>query len=200
MAALALKALHLGADKIPDKAFHSIPGGYFTPPNEQQNQKSLKKKQDRRMHHSDSRSDSRGDRHRHRRKSDDYSASESGGDSEDNSRREKPSRPTRRHRRYTSSQKLERGYDSDGLLRDQHQQSRGMPPPSESGTNGQFFPPPPAHAYEDGQTYSQAANATPGADGAYDKPPPQFRPQGGAYSPQQVRANVIRPPDIKNKR
>lgn len=190
MAALALKALSIGSEKIPDKAFHAIPGGYFRPPEVDEKKKSKSSSRKNRMHDTGDSADSRDDRrerHQHQRKSDDYSASESGSDSEDDTRRRKPRRPTHRHRRYTSSQNLERGYDSDGMTRDNYQQSRGMPPPAQPGPGGQYFAPPPTHAYEDGQ-------AQPGADGAFDPvfSQPQYGSQGGQYYPQQVSATRMK--------
>ena len=196
MAALALQALSLGAEKIPDKAFHAVPGGYFRPPEAEKNrQRSSSRKKRDKMHDNGERSDDRSDRHdrrdrhRHRRKSDDYSASESGSDTGEDTRRSKPQRPSRRNRRYTSSQNLERGYDSDGMTRDQYSQSRGMPPASQPSQGGQYFPPPPMHAFEDGAEYRQDGQNAPATDGAYDRSP-QFPPQGGAYYPQQVSATA----------
>lgn len=167
MAMLALKALSIGSEKIPDKAFHAVPGGYFRPEGEphpfsksKKGSRSGKKRKDKDegMHDngtSDSEShhdtDARSRRHhssrRHKEKSEDYSASESGSD-EDSSQTKKPQRPTRRNRRYQSSHDLDRGYDSDGLTHGQYQQSRGVPPTSPP--SGQYFPPPPAGAFEDG--------------------------------------------------
>ncbi|KAH7562099.1 hypothetical protein BM1_03203 [Bipolaris maydis] len=45
MAALAFKALSYGAEQIPDKFFHKIPGGYFTPPEEKNAGKDRKDRQ-----------------------------------------------------------------------------------------------------------------------------------------------------------
>jgi hypothetical protein len=74
------------------------------------------------------------------------------------------------------------------MTRDQYQQSRGMPPPSQPGQDGQYFPPPPAHAYGDDENYHQDNNAPRftgvGVDGAFDGQ----ASQGGAYNyAQQVR-------------
>lgn len=187
MAALALNALSMGAEKIPDKAFHAVPGGYFRPKEEKKKLEKKAKMHDR-GDRSESRSsrDDRRERHRERRKSDDYSASGSGSDTEDNTRRRKPQRPSRRNRRYTSSQNLERGYDSDGtaMARDQYQQSRGIPPPSQPGEGGQYFPPPPMHAYEDGPEYRQET-IPPGVDPVFDGQS-HFPPQGGPQYPKQT--------------
>jgi hypothetical protein len=171
MAMLALKALSLGSEKIPDKAFHAVPGGYFRPEGEDnplkpKRSRLQKEKETDGMHDNDSdnadyhfkggqRSDRRRLLRRQRDKNDNYSASESDIDEGDGSRR--PPRPSRRNRRYQSSQDLDRGYDSDGMTRDQYQQSRGMPhlsqPPSE-----QYFPPPPIHAYEGSPNYNLESN------------------------------------------
>ncbi|KIW00764.1 uncharacterized protein PV09_07745 [Verruconis gallopava] len=162
MALLALKALSIGSEKIPDKAFHTL--SYFRPEGEEtpikfgrskskSDKKKKKKDAGKKMHdNSDSRSNDEDVRSqansRKKEKSEDYSASESGNDTEESSRRRLSQRPTRRNRRYTSSQHLDRGYDSDGMTRDQYQQSRGIPPSWEPGT-GPYFPPPPVQAYED---------------------------------------------------
>ena len=50
MAALALKALSVGSEKIPDKAFHAIPGGYFRPPEVDEKKKSKSSSRKNRMH------------------------------------------------------------------------------------------------------------------------------------------------------
>jgi hypothetical protein len=74
------------------------------------------------------------------------------------------------------------------LTRDQYQQSRGMPPPSQPGQGGQYFPPPPTYAYADDSNY-QHQDAGPrfagnGMGGAFDG----HDSQSGAYNyAQQVR-------------
>jgi hypothetical protein len=208
MAALALKALSLGADKIPDAAFHAIPGGYFRPeghhnPLKSNRSKSGKKNKKERdgesMHDSrdqsaDSRSarDHKDKRHRSSRresvKSDDYSASGSGSDTDSGADRKRPQRPTRRHRRYTSSRGLDRGYDSDGMSREQYQQSRGIPPPQQA-SNGQYFPPPPIHAFQEGPKFQSAPNEqynNSGVDSTREDINRAQSPYSGSYFSQQV--------------
>jgi hypothetical protein len=41
-AKVALRALHYGAPRIPDRVFESLPGGYFKPPEHKQNKKNGK--------------------------------------------------------------------------------------------------------------------------------------------------------------
>ncbi|KAF2418003.1 hypothetical protein EJ08DRAFT_68567 [Tothia fuscella] len=165
MAALALKALNLGAEKIPDAAFHA------------KKDKAKKDKSDRererRHHERDPRDDrdARDDRenrderdHRDRREEGRYSQrrypdsrqnSESSSDDSDEEARPEREPPRRKNRRYQRSSHLDRGYDSDsratpdGYQHQSHYKNASRsgypvnaPPPS--ATN--YFPPPPRYA------------------------------------------------------
>jgi hypothetical protein len=165
MATLALKAINYGAEKIPDTAFHAVPGGFFRPEGEENPLKKATKKKkgkDRDRRRDDGDRDRDRDRDRHR--NDDE-------EDERHSRRERPSKsrqqspesessesdegqkidyapPRRRTKRYQRSSDLDRGYNSDqGGTPDGYTANRGPPPGRD------YFPPPPRQAVNDQNLY-----------------------------------------------
>lgn len=133
---LALKALALGADKIPDRVFEAVPGGYYRP----KDKDSKSRKSDRR---------------RSRREEQDQ---QSGGEESDYdySDREQQDRASRRERRNTRSSNNNnnsnnRRYSPD----DDYDDSGDHLDRAEQGRNMNFPPPPRQEAYSPRQeTYS----------------------------------------------
>jgi hypothetical protein len=167
MATLALKAINYGADKIPDKAFHAVPGGYFRPEGEENPLKksSGKKKKgkdrdrgkdrERQRDGGDRDGDRDGDREddrneenerhsqRQRPSKPQQESSESESSDSDEEQKIGHAPPRRRTKRYQRSSDLDRGYNSDqGGTPDGYAASRGPPP----GVD--YFPPPPRQAVD----------------------------------------------------
>jgi hypothetical protein len=194
MASLALKAVHLGADKIPDKAFHALPGGYFRPPGEKNPLKLKKKKnkkknknEDKQRQEGDDRS--RGSQQPSRENSDDDEDSKNSGYSESDEEKEIETRPKRREKRYPRSSDLDRGYDSDqGMTHDRYEASaRRAPPPAN------YFPPPPTRAVDDEELHqpepynpAEYGESTSRRDRYYTKHPEEQQPYNAAAYQQPV--------------
>jgi hypothetical protein len=161
MATLALKAINYGADKIPDKAFHAVPGGYFRPEGEEnpltgskktKKKKSKGKREDR--HRSRDDRDEENDKQRGDKssKSQQQSSSESESEESDEEQKVDSAPPRRRNRRYQRSSDLDRGYNSDqGGTPDGYHTNRGPPP----GVD--YFPPPPLQAVDEANLYKPEA-------------------------------------------
>ncbi|KAF2116863.1 hypothetical protein BDV96DRAFT_645268 [Lophiotrema nucula] len=126
MSVLAFKALSMGAEKIPDKFFHKIPGGFFTPEEVAQQEKSRKERKDRkdrkarssRSEHRDS-DRTRRRSHRDRTPPTDYS-DYSGRDDTDFEKEYRDKQRRRRTkslgRRSSRSRSFTRGRDRQGSL------------------------------------------------------------------------------------
>ncbi|QDS70576.1 hypothetical protein FKW77_010541 [Venturia effusa] len=172
MANLALQAIAMGADKIPDKAFHAVPGGFFRPPNEENPLKKRKKKKKDLEKEADSARDIRSrdhnksveklrtegkdrsprDRERDRKKDqhnheNSTSESDTTEDEAEDEEFDVERQPRRRNRKYRPSSRLDRGYSSDrsAITHDPYRPGpRPAPPPT-----GYFPPPPVAPVDED---------------------------------------------------
>ncbi|KAE9967065.1 hypothetical protein BLS_006610 [Venturia inaequalis] len=162
MANLALHAIAMGADKIPDKAFHAVPGGFFRPSDEENPLKKKKKKKREPEKNTDGARDSShsrdrtnppekqraegGDRSTRNRDRDrkkaqhSYEDSESESDTTEDEEADIEQQPRRRNRKYRPSSQLDRGYSSDGnaMTHDQYRPLPGSAPPPAN-----YFPPPP---------------------------------------------------------
>ncbi|KAF2017257.1 hypothetical protein BU24DRAFT_146945 [Aaosphaeria arxii CBS 175.79] len=176
MAALAFKAIDYGADRIPDRFFESIPGGFFTPEEKKKNKKKSKSNRDTRNKSEQRQSDS--DRRRSRRDhtpTTDYS-DYSGYDDTDY---EREYRDKQRRRRAKSLGADTR--EDTGSSRGRHTQR-----PSEFGSTGNIyadmdhsqgvpqFPPPPTSEY---RPYNPAEYAPQPAA-------PAAPPMGNEYPPR----------------
>ncbi|CAN9128636.1 unnamed protein product [Alternaria alternata] len=150
MAALALKAISVGAEKVPDKFFEKIPGGYFTPAEQKEIKKHRKERSDRHereRHHSEERSSKRSSR-QERSPPTEYSDYYT-DDTDYERERERRKRERRRAKSTgtTASRGLSRGRhgrhssDFDG----QHSPPRDMAQPQQGQP---YFPPPPTSEYK----------------------------------------------------
>jgi hypothetical protein len=180
MAALALKAVSYGAEKIPDSLFEKIPGGFFTPAEN----KKIKKHRDDDRRRSEQRHSDRGRRrsHRDRTPPTDYSG-HSDYDDTDYEREYKKKQSRRR------AKSLGRSYSrSRSLSRGRHQERTGTDLDGEMdrAERGPEFPPPPTSEYRpyNPQDYVAAAAATNQNYDQYDdRGSPSVRPEYG-YIPQ----------------
>ncbi|KAF2190511.1 hypothetical protein K469DRAFT_721386 [Zopfia rhizophila CBS 207.26] len=178
MAALAFKALHLGADKIPDKVFESIPGGFFTP-SEKKKRKSARDSR----HRSEQRYNDR-DRRRSRRNRisptnySDYSGyddTEYERDYRDKQRRRAKSlgrSVSPCHRNLSRKRAMNRGRDRD------------LDGEMDRAERGAEFAPSPSSYY---RPYNPADYAPAAAgDEHYDRRASSIRPEYNAYPAQPV--------------
>ncbi|KAF2257182.1 hypothetical protein BU26DRAFT_37797 [Trematosphaeria pertusa] len=203
MAALAFKALHYGADRLPDKVWESIPGGFFTPPEKKKTKTNRRPIRENR-YRSEQRQSDRGRRRSHRERTPPTDYSDYSG--YDDTDYEKEYRRKERRRRAKSlgrsisrslSRSLSRGRhkqrsgDSDGEY-DEHAQM-------DRAERGPQFPPPPASEYRpyNPQDYAPppgaAASAAPAGyayPDPYDRRASSARPDYG-YPPQVN--NAFRP-------
>jgi hypothetical protein len=155
MASLALKAIAYGAERIPDRVFEAIPGGYFTP----QEKKDIKKQRKKRA---DKHRDSSGGRRSHRPHTpldefSDYSPSEDSDGYDDRGQR----RRSRRHslsgrsgdKRQSKQEQKEREWE------EMERAERGEPEMS-------YSPPPTSESYTPPRPYNPADYAPAGAAAA----------------------------------
>ena len=150
MAALALKAISVGAEKVPDKFFEKIPGGYFTPAEQKEIKKTRKERSDRHereRHHSEERSSKRSSR-QERSPPTEYSDYYT-DDTDYERERERRKRERRRAKSTgtTASRGLSRGRHSrhSSDLDGQHSPPRDMAQPQQGQP---YFPPPPTSEYK----------------------------------------------------
>jgi hypothetical protein len=185
MSVLALKALDYGADKLPDRIFEAIPGGFFTP----DHKKHPKSKTNRRpLRDTRSKSELRDDRGRRRSQRERTPSSDSLGHSSDDDRyHERDQRRQGRRRRVQSlGRSLSRSV-SRSLSRGRHQQrSSGFDGEYDDGAQmdrGPQFPPPPLSEY---RPYNPQEYASPPPLGApyypYRRAPSATQDHG--YPPQ----------------
>ncbi|KAF1978131.1 hypothetical protein BU23DRAFT_564398 [Bimuria novae-zelandiae CBS 107.79] len=175
MSVLALKALDYGAEKLPDKLFEAIPGGFFTPAEKKQakskaNRRPARENQRRKSEQRD------GGRRRSRRERpppSDYSGYSSYDDTdyERDQRRQGRRRrvqslgrsPSRGRHNHQRSSDFDGGYDEHSSM-NRERADRGP----------QFAPPPPAE-------YKPYASPPPATGGAYDAY--QHRPSSARQTP-----------------
>jgi hypothetical protein len=155
MAALALKAVGYGAEKIPDSLFEKIPGGFFTPAE----RKKIKKNRDDDRRRSEQRhSDRRRRSHRDRTPPTDYS-DYSGYDDTDYEKEYRKKQSRRRAkslgRSYSHSRSLSRG-------RRPAREDTDLDGEMDRAERGPEFLPPPTSEYRpyNPQDYAPAAAAT----------------------------------------
>jgi hypothetical protein len=192
---LALKALSLGADRIPDKFWHSVPGGYFRPPDAKDAKKPKKKSRNK----SEQRESDRG----RRRSTRERSASEYSDYSEhDDSDYEREQRRKNRRRRAKSLGRRSMSRSSS---------HGGNQERARDGTErGDPFPPPQSeYRPYDPRDYAPPSAPPPGASMAnayhepYDRRASSARPDYG-YPPQvnsasrsrSVTVPLQRPPSL----
>jgi hypothetical protein len=198
MAALALKAIGYGAEKIPDSLFEKIPGGFFTPAE----RKKIKKNRDDDRRRSEQRHSDRGRRrsHRDRTPPTDYS-DHSGYDDTDYEREYRKKQSRRRAkslgRSYSRSRSLSRG-------RRQERTGTDLDGEMDRAERGPEFPPPPTSEYRpyNPQNYvpAAAATGTPVTNQNYDqydhrgsssvRPDYGYPPQVNSFSPHFRSATV----------
>ncbi|EUC35623.1 hypothetical protein COCCADRAFT_90288 [Bipolaris zeicola 26-R-13] len=177
MAALAFKALSYGAEQIPDKFFHKIPGGYFTPQEEKnagKDRKDRQKNETRQRYRSEDHSSAR----RSRR---DLSPSDQSAEEYNYDRDHEPRKQERRRARSagrSSSRSPSRGRrhkhssDFDGS-RSESQEIMAQPDQRQP-----YFPPPPTSEYKPYEPQQYAPGPVPGQERQ-----PSATPTYG-YSPQ----------------
>lgn len=164
MSVLAFKALGHGAEKIPDKFFEKIPGGFFKPEEEKKKGKKTRSSPGDKSRRSSERS------RRERSPQDDYS-DYSSQDSDFDEEAQKGERRRRGTARRGTSRSSSRGRGVEYSDRDMAyaEQGQGQVP---------YFPPPPTSEYA---PYSPQEYASRPSQGDYR--PTSAQPQGG-YPPQ----------------
>ncbi|EUC43297.1 hypothetical protein COCMIDRAFT_28191 [Bipolaris oryzae ATCC 44560] len=172
MAALAFKALSYGAEQIPDKFFHKIPGGYFTPPEEKnagKDRKDRQKNETRQRYRSEDHSSAR----RSRR---DFSPADQSAEEYDYDRGYEQRKQERRRARSagrSSSRSSSRGrrhkHSSD--LDGSHSESQEIM--AQPDQRQPYFPPPPTSEYKpyDPQHYGPGQERQQSATPAYGYSP-----------------------------
>jgi hypothetical protein len=178
MSVLAFKAIGYGAEQIPDKFFEKIPGGFFTPA-ENQKIKDNRDKKDRERHKSEQRSSKRSSRRdRSPAHDSEYSAyDDSDHDNDQERERRKKDRRRAKSAGRSTSRSLSRGRhdrrssDLDG----QYSDSRDM---AHAEQGGPYFPPPPTSDY---RPYNPQDYASGQSQGDY-RPSSPGQPYG--YPPQ----------------
>ncbi|KAF2689617.1 hypothetical protein K458DRAFT_427747 [Lentithecium fluviatile CBS 122367] len=193
MSVLAFKALDYGAEKIPDRIFEKIPGGFFTP----SERKNIEKKRHPEREARNKSEQRRSDRDRRRTERErtpltDYS-DYSGYDDTDYGRE------TRRKNRRRRARSLGRSI-SRSLSRGRHQnRSRDLDGEyemdrAERAEGGPHFAPPPTSEYRpyDPRDYASPPPTTgASAANAYDQRPSSARPDYG-YPPQPHSSTAAR--------
>ena len=157
MASLALKAIAYGAERIPDRVFEAIPGGYFTPQEKKDIKKQRKKRADK---HRDSSSGRRSHRpHTPPDEFSDYSPSEDSDGYDDRGQR-------RRSRRHSLIRSLSRSGDERRSKQEQKEREREEMERAERGEPETGYPPPPtSESYAPPRPYNPADYAPVGAAG-----------------------------------
>ncbi|KAF2712743.1 hypothetical protein K504DRAFT_531795, partial [Pleomassaria siparia CBS 279.74] len=181
MAALALKAIGYGAEKIPDRLFEKIPGGFFRP---RENKKSRKgRAQDR--HRSEERHSSRGRRRSHRDRTlpTDYSDHSAYDDTD----HEKKYRKKKQHRRARSLGSSYSRSPSRGRRREPTGDLDGEMGRAERGP--EFSPPPPSEY----RPYDPRDYAPPGA-ATGSSPTNTYRDSYGLRGSSSARTEYGYPP------
>ncbi|KAF2873112.1 hypothetical protein BDV95DRAFT_372266 [Massariosphaeria phaeospora] len=188
MSVLAFKALSYGVDKIPDKVWHSVPGGVFKP-SDSKNAKSSKQSRDS-HHRSEQRHSERSARRSRRDRSlpSDYSDDT---DYDDTDYDREYRRKERRGRAKSLGRSLSRSASRGGHRhRDSDMDGRYDEYGQEPARRGPEFPPPPNAEYRpyNPQDYAPpvAGSAAQVADGdhdAYDSRASSAKPEYG-YAPQ----------------
>ncbi|KAF2446954.1 hypothetical protein P171DRAFT_242208 [Karstenula rhodostoma CBS 690.94] len=175
MSVLALKALDYGADKLPDRIFEAIPGGFFTP----DHKKHPKSKTNRRpLRDTRGKSEQRDDRGRRSSQRERTPPSEySGYSSYNDSEYERDQRRQGRRRRVKSLGRSLSRSASRSLSRGRHQQQRSSGFDGENDERAQMdreradrgpqFPPPPTSEYRQ-YNPQEYASPPPAAGGHYD--------------------------------
>lgn len=155
MASLALKAIAYGAERIPDRVFEAIPGGYFTPQEKKDIKKQRKKRADK---HRDSSSGRRSHRpHTPPDKFSDYSPSEDSDAYDDRGQR-------RRSRRHSLSGSLSRSGDKRQSKQEQKEREWEEIERVERGEPETSYPPlPTSESYAPPRPYNPADYAPAGA-------------------------------------
>ncbi|KAF2083207.1 hypothetical protein K490DRAFT_70043 [Saccharata proteae CBS 121410] len=208
MASLALKAIAYGADKIPDKFFESIPGGYYKPKEEKE-----RERRDRRKHRKDRDSKDKRRSHsegRHRKRS--PSPSDTEYDQSDYPETDEESdHDRRRSRRRGRDRDRDRAHDKKDRTTAlaEEEEFLELPPPKNARSkslgrdNRPYYPPHPkldtsqpapgappvqVRPFENGEhspyrPYNPAEYAS-GPMGVRPPPPVATSPQNGYYSPQ----------------
>lgn len=164
MAALALKAIDYGAEKIPDKFFESIPGGFFTPQEKKEIRDRNRDRNRDRRHRSEQRQNDRDRRRsqRDRTPPTDYS-DHSGYDDTDYEREREHRDKQQRHRAksaggdYTHTKSQNRGRHNQ---RTSDLDGEYGYPDMDRNDRGPEFPPPPASEY---RPYNPAEYVAPAA-------------------------------------
>ncbi|OAG05071.1 uncharacterized protein CC84DRAFT_1218457 [Paraphaeosphaeria sporulosa] len=193
MSVLAFKALDYGADKLPDRIFEAIPGGFFTPDHKRHPKSKTKR---RPLLDSRGKSEQRNDRGRRRSQRERTPPSEHlGYSSYDDSDYERDQRRQGRRRRVKSlgrspSRSLSR---SSSRGRHHHQRSSGFDGEGderaqmdrERADRGPQFPPPPTSEYRQYNPQGYASPPPPATGGQYDPyRPAQSARQDQGYPPQ----------------
>lgn len=155
---LALKAIAYGAERIPDRVFEAIPGGYFTPQEKKDIKKQRKKRADK---HRDSSSGRRSHRpHTPPDEFSDYSPSEDSDGYDDRGQR-------RRSRRHSMSGSLSRGGDKRQSKQEQKEREWEEMERAERGEPEMSYPPPPtSESYAPPRPYNPVNYAPAGASEA----------------------------------
>ncbi|KAF1949201.1 hypothetical protein CC80DRAFT_278664 [Byssothecium circinans] len=192
MSVLAFKALDYGVDRIPDKFWHSIPGGYYRPPGAE------KGKKQKQRNKSEQRNGDRGRRRSARARSPPTEYSDYSGYEDTDYEREQRRRD--RHRRAKSlgrspNRDLSGGRDQE---RSRELTLHGEMDRAERAERGPQFSPPPTSEYRpyDPRDYAPPSAPPTGASMAngqhdpYDRrassagPDYGYQPQGQRYSKQ----------------
>lgn len=186
MSVLALKALDYGADKLPDKVFEAIPGGFFTPadrrhPDSKTNRRRIRENKRRKSEQRDNRA--RRQSQRERTPPSEYSDYTSHGDTD----YEREQRQQGRRRRARSLGRSPSCSPSRSPSRGRHNyRSSGFDGEMESEQRPQF-PPPPTAEYKPYNPQEYTYTAPPPAAGAYHdayQPRPSSARQEPGYPPQ----------------
>ncbi|KAL5387660.1 hypothetical protein DPSP01_003456 [Paraphaeosphaeria sporulosa] len=201
MSVLAFKALDYGADKLPDRIFEAIPGGFFTPDHKRHPKSKTKR---RPLLDSRGKSEQRNDRGRRRSQRERTPPSEHlGYSSYDDSDYERDQRRQGRRRRVKSlgrspSRSLSR---SSSRGRHHHQRSSGFDGEGderaqmdrERADRGPQFPPPPTSEYRQYNPQGYASPPPPATGGQYDPyRPAQSARQDQGYPPQPTSHTAAR--------
>ncbi|KAF2741140.1 hypothetical protein EJ04DRAFT_518315 [Polyplosphaeria fusca] len=197
MSVLAFKALSVAADKIPDRIFESLPGGYFTPGEKKKtktNRRPLIDNRDNRSSRSEHRHSERDRRRSHRERTPPTDYSDASAYDDTDYEKEYRKQRRRRARSLGGNSSRSRSYSRG---RHHHRNLDGQQAPdmdrSDRGRGGPDFPPPPTSEYK---PYNPADYAAPAAGAAaagvaagtdyYDRRTSSARPDYDYGYPSQV--------------
>ncbi|KAH7116778.1 hypothetical protein B0J11DRAFT_442374 [Dendryphion nanum] len=204
MAALALKAIDYGAEKIPDKFFESIPGGFFTPQEKKEIRDRNRDRNRDRRHRSEQRQNDRDRRRsqRDRTPPTDYS-DHSGYDDTDYEREREHRDKQQRHRAksaggdYTHTKSQNRGRHNQ---RTSDLDGEYGYPDMDRNDRGPEFPPPPASEYRPYNPAEYAPSPVVGPEYSYSSQVNNYdsRPRSHSATVPATRSPLIRAQSIAN--